>query len=375
MNTSYITDYYNSYNEDERTKSRHGSVEFTTNMKYIRAYVPQGGKILDVGAGTGVYSMALAMDGYDVHAVELVEHNIEVFRENLKACGAEIPVEQGNALDLSRFADESFDAVLLFGPLYHLYTKEDKLTVLREAKRIVKPGGRIFAAYCMNTHLAGKSLSDVTYGEMIHFQNILNSFYDTQEELEAAAELLTEDTDPELAVTILKEKLQDMAEDPKMNQALVWYYLAQFADSPEESRDCLLRCLEEEPMHFTAMTDLGTRLRRSGDLEGAQGYYEKVLHYEKKEPLACRGMAILKLLEGDKEEALTWARTAYENGPDALYVRDTYLVTLWENGMTEEAGRIREEMDEAGTPVEEDTEALLRGEITLREYYMEEDAL
>ena len=73
MNTSYITDYYNNYNEDERTKSRHGSVEFLTNMKYIRAYVPQGGKILDVGAGTGVYSIALAMDGYDVHALELAQ--------------------------------------------------------------------------------------------------------------------------------------------------------------------------------------------------------------------------------------------------------------------------------------------------------------
>lgn len=150
MNTSYITDYYNSYNEDERTKSRHGSVEFTTNMKYIRAYVPQGGRILDVGAGTGVYSMALAMDGYDMHAIELVEHNIEVFRENLRACGAEIPVEQGNALDLGRFGDESFDAVLLFGPLYHLYTKEDKLAVLGEAKRVLKKDGHIFAAYCMN---------------------------------------------------------------------------------------------------------------------------------------------------------------------------------------------------------------------------------
>ena len=149
MDTSYITDYYNNYNEDERTKSRHGSVEFLTNMKYIREYVPQGAKILDVGAGTGVYSIALAMDGYDVRALELVERNIEVFRSNLPE-GADIPVEQGNALDLGRFADESFDAVLLFGPLYHLYTKADKLTVLREAKRVLRPDGHLFAAYCMN---------------------------------------------------------------------------------------------------------------------------------------------------------------------------------------------------------------------------------
>ena len=128
METSYIKEYYNNYNEDQRTKSRHGSVEFITNMKYIRDFLPAGASILDVGAGTGVYSMALAMDGYHVRAIELVEHNIEVFRANLKECGAEIPVEQGNAMDLSRFPDESFDGVLLFGPLYHLY----------------------FAAYCMN---------------------------------------------------------------------------------------------------------------------------------------------------------------------------------------------------------------------------------
>lgn len=232
-----------------------------------------------------------------------------------------------------------------------------------------------FAAYCMNTRLAGKSLSDTTYGEMIHYQNILNRFYDTQEELESAAELLDEDTDPELAAHILKEKLQDMKDDPNMYQPMVWYYLAQFSDSSEEARSCLLRCLEEDPMHFNAMTDLGTRLRREGDLEGAQDYYEQVLHYEKTEPLACRGMAVLELLRGNKEEALAWARTAYESNPDALYVRDTCLVVLSENGLTEEAEQMKEEMEEAGTPVEEDTEALLRGEITLQEYYMEEDAL
>ena len=150
MKTSYIKEYYNNYNEDQRTKSRHGSVEFITNMKYIRDFLPAGASILDVGAGTGVYSMALAMDGYHVRAIELVEHNIEVFRANLKECGAEIPVEQGNAMDLSRFPDESFDGVLLFGPLYHLYTEEEKLLVLSEAKRVLKPDGRLFAAYCMN---------------------------------------------------------------------------------------------------------------------------------------------------------------------------------------------------------------------------------
>ena len=79
MKTSYIKEYYNNYNEDQRTKSRHGSVEFITNMKYIRDFLPAGASILDVGAGTGVYSMALAMDGYHVRAIELVEHNIEVF--------------------------------------------------------------------------------------------------------------------------------------------------------------------------------------------------------------------------------------------------------------------------------------------------------
>ena len=72
METSYIKEYYNetTNSRTSRTKSRHGSVEFTTNMKYIRQYVPQGAKVLDVGAGTGVYSMALAMDGYDVHAID-----------------------------------------------------------------------------------------------------------------------------------------------------------------------------------------------------------------------------------------------------------------------------------------------------------------
>lgn len=149
MNNEYLIDYYSHYDEDSRTKSRHGGVEFATNMKYIRAYVPRGTEVLDVGAGTGVYSIALEKEGCSVHAIELVERNIEIFRSKLT--GSEnITLEQGNALDLSRFPDERFDAVLLFGPMYHLYSKADKLTALREARRVLKPDGHLFVAYCMN---------------------------------------------------------------------------------------------------------------------------------------------------------------------------------------------------------------------------------
>lgn len=230
-----------------------------------------------------------------------------------------------------------------------------------------------FAAYCMNTHLAGKSLSDVTYGEMVHYQNILDSYYNTLDALEEIAGELDEDMDPELGRTILREHLETMKEDPKMFKPLVWYYAAQVTDTPEEYKEDLLRCLEESPMNFTAMADLGTRLRRDGDLTGAREYYEQILRYEKKDALGNRGIAILEMLSGNMEEGLRRARIAYESNPDATYVRDTYLVALFENGEEEEMTKIRQEMEEADTPVEEDTEALLQGEMTLREYYVEED--
>lgn len=149
MENKYIEEYYNAYEEDSRLISKHGNIEYVTTMKYIHDYVSRGGKILEVGAGTGRYSISLAREGYCVNAIELVEHNIEVFQSKLTE-GDSITIEQGNALDLSRFQDETFDAVLIFGPMYHLYKDEDKIAVLNEAKRVVKKSGHIFVAYCMN---------------------------------------------------------------------------------------------------------------------------------------------------------------------------------------------------------------------------------
>ena len=148
---NYLEVYYNNYDEERRLLYRHGQVEYLTTMKYIKACLEgiSTPRILEVGAGTGRYSVTLAKQGFQVTAVELIEHNLEILRSKLD--GTEpIITTQGNALDLSLFHDNSFDLTMLLGPMYHLYTKEEKLRALSEAVRVTKPGGHILVAYCMN---------------------------------------------------------------------------------------------------------------------------------------------------------------------------------------------------------------------------------
>lgn len=146
---NFLENFYNNYDEDGRLRSKHGLVEFTTTMKYIHKYIKPDDRIIEIGAGTGRYSHALAQEGYRVDAVELVQHNIDIFNGNTKS-GEKITVTQGNALDLSNFADNGYDITLLLGPMYHLYTQEEQLKALSEALRVTKKGGTVFVAYCIN---------------------------------------------------------------------------------------------------------------------------------------------------------------------------------------------------------------------------------
>lgn len=174
-----IEKYYNKFHEEHRLTTRHGQVEFRTTLYYIEeairwlsdaerrienttdngsqnvvsirpsGYSTSGAlKIADIGAGTGRYSVELCHRGYDVTAVELVKHNLEILRakhENIKTW-------QGDARNLSFLDDKSFDITLLFGPLYHLHGDEEKLKALTEARRITKKGGIILVAYVMNEY-------------------------------------------------------------------------------------------------------------------------------------------------------------------------------------------------------------------------------
>lgn len=145
----YLIDFYNNYDEDSRLTLKYGTVEFLTTMRYIEKYIRPENRVIEIGAGTGRYSHALARQGYTVDAVELVSHNIDVFRKNTMS-NEDITITQGNALDLSSFPDNKYDITLLLGPLYHLYSNEDKRQALSEAIRVTKQGGIIFAAYVIS---------------------------------------------------------------------------------------------------------------------------------------------------------------------------------------------------------------------------------
>ena len=91
-----LTEYYSNYDEDSRLRSKHGMVEFLTTMRYVQRYLKPGMRVLEIGAGTGRYSHELARMGYAVDAVELVQHNIDVFRQNTRE-GENVTIQQGNA--------------------------------------------------------------------------------------------------------------------------------------------------------------------------------------------------------------------------------------------------------------------------------------
>ena len=180
MNKENLIKYYNKFNEDKRLTRRHGIIEYRTAMEYINKYLSTmtNPKIIDIGAGTGAYSIPLA-EKYDVTAIELVKHNLMT----LKNKSTKVKAYLGTATDLSKFDDNTFDVVLLFGPMYHLISDNDKLKALSEAKRILKDNGLIFISYYMNEYaIITHGFIENTIKEDIKNNLIDNTFHITPKE-------------------------------------------------------------------------------------------------------------------------------------------------------------------------------------------------
>ena len=137
-----IFSYYRSENEQERLERGLGVLEFARSREVIWPLLPNApATVYDVGGGTGPYARWLVQKGYAVYLLDAAPHHVERAQEIPGLASAVL----GDARALP-FADETADAVLLQGPLYHLTEKEDRLRTLREVKRVLRPDGRVFAA-------------------------------------------------------------------------------------------------------------------------------------------------------------------------------------------------------------------------------------
>lgn len=215
---NYLEEYYNKYDEEGRLLSRHGQVEYLTTMRYIEECLEgiSDPGILEVGAGTGRYSVTLAKQGLHVTAVELIEHNLEILRSKLD--GTEpIKTIQGNALELSLFPDNSFELTMLLGPMYHLYTREEKLRALSEAVRVTKPSGHILVAYCMNEPTVIQYIFGLNHLHEVMDHNMLTSDWHCISEPKDLFEMVRTEEIAELDAAVPVKRIKLVATDGATN--------------------------------------------------------------------------------------------------------------------------------------------------------------
>ncbi len=149
-NIDKILDNYYSFRNDEegRFNSRANRIEFITTTKYIDKYLKSGDRILEIGAGTGNYSVYYAKKGYQVDAIELIQSNLDILESKISD-DMNIKAIKGNALDLSMYKDDTFDICLVLGPLYHLFSDEETSKAISEAIRVTKKRGKIYLAFLL----------------------------------------------------------------------------------------------------------------------------------------------------------------------------------------------------------------------------------
>jgi SAM-dependent methyltransferase len=144
---SEVQSYYARGGETRRLFNGHGQIELARTQEILLRHLPPPpGVILDVGGGPGVYACWLASRGYRVHLIDAMPLHVEQARQ-ASARQPETPVASlrvGDARGLEE-ADATVDAVLLLGPLYHLTERTDRIRALREARRVLRPGGLLFA--------------------------------------------------------------------------------------------------------------------------------------------------------------------------------------------------------------------------------------
>lgn len=143
-----VEQYYDQNARQEWDRLDRHRIEFQVTKRALAEFLPAApARLIDIGGGPGRYAIHLAGGAYQVTLVDLSGGNLALARQKAAEAGVKLAdFVQADALDLSAFPEAGFDSALLLGPLYHLHQPEERRIALRQAHRLLKPGGLIFAS-------------------------------------------------------------------------------------------------------------------------------------------------------------------------------------------------------------------------------------
>ncbi len=232
-----------------------------------------------------------------------------------------------------------------------------------------------YASYAIETYLAGKEVSDSEYDRISGYQDRLDVYYHTADRIDWLAEnywdgVEADDPDLESRYRGFRDLIAELADYEMYDQGLACYYAASYSIDNAERLYWLERCFEASPMNYIAETEIAVILRRDGELNKARELLMHAYNINKDDALIQRAFATLEMAEGNLAKGLEHAQTAYEWYPEGNYVADTYIVALYVNGMTDEANKIKEELEAQDYYFDDEFYALLAGEMALYDYYV-----
>ena len=226
-----------------------------------------------------------------------------------------------------------------------------------------------YAAYAINTYIAGKEVSDSEYNRLESYSAVLDRYYNTYDAYDVMLSEAPDASDETVADVIAQ--LDALLDNPEYDPATIYYYMGYTSLDDATRCEYFEICYQLDPTYTDAAAQAANSYRRAGNLEKARELVESAYDEDKEAPAALRSLAVIEMLDGNSKKGLTLAEEAYQLNRDEYYVSDTYIVALVVNGSMEEAQELKDSLEEEGYEFDDDLRKFLDGEMTLEEYYIE----
>ena len=239
-----------------------------------------------------------------------------------------------------------------------------------------------YAAYAIETYLAGRTVSNEAYDRITGYMDRIEVYYNTSDKIEEILDSMNEElagygdeAGDEVYMQLISQCHDKTAEylgNDEYDQALLYYDLAYLCQDEEERIQHLKDCIAVDKNYFDANAQLAVYYRSQGKLDDARAILEEIYQINSEDYSILRAFATLELAEGNLETGLDYAEMAYDMYSEGSYVVDTYLVALKANGLSEEAESLLKEWEDKGYVFDDDFYSFQAGNMTLEEYYIED---